>query len=100
MLYPSELQPLVTRLLHFCDHARLDKSAFLRPALARDDASTVIAIVILAFALADVAREVFGYGIGFLVAGSKNGSIQEEPVDAGEFESEGSRADRPILDRP
>ncbi len=60
MLYPSELQPLVTRLLHFYGDARLDRSASLRPALARDDAPTVIAIAILAFALADVAREVFG----------------------------------------
>jgi len=47
-------------------------SASLRPALARDDAPTVIAIAILAFVLADVAHEVFGHGIGFLVAGGKS----------------------------
>ena len=59
MLYPSELQPLVTRLLHFYEDARLGRSVCLRPALARDFALTAIAIAIIAFALADVAREVF-----------------------------------------
>ncbi len=37
-----------------------------------DDPWTVGAIIVLAFVLADVAHEVIGHGIGFLVAGGKS----------------------------
>jgi hypothetical protein len=37
-----------------------------------DDRMTIAAIAILAFVLADVAHEVFGHGIGFLIAGGRS----------------------------
>jgi hypothetical protein len=43
------------------------------PVPPTDDRTTIVAIAVLAFIFADVAHEVLGHGVGFLVAGGRSG---------------------------
>ncbi len=38
-----------------------------------DDRTTIVAISVIAFVLADIAHEVLGHGLGFLIAGGRSG---------------------------
>jgi len=51
----------------------MSTSAHSQAVAGSDDRTTIVAIAVLAFVLANVAHEVLGHGLGYLIAGGRSG---------------------------